>query len=94
MLQAAEREARDMGVECKRIEVKYKNAVANNKALVREIQKKKYDVCELADLIEFDRKELVLIEKKASDETQVMKSIEKIGDEDSETLKVSIYIHI
>lgn len=49
---------------------------------------KKYDVCDLADLIEFDRKELAVIEKRAAEESQILAAIEEIGDQDSVTLRV------
>ncbi|XP_021957103.2 coiled-coil domain-containing protein 39-like [Folsomia candida] len=87
LVKASERDAHNLARECKFVDETYKKAAAHNRALIGEIESKKYDVSELAEMIEFDRQELILMENKAADETQVMKSIEEIGDQDSETLR-------
>jgi predicted component of type VI protein secretion system len=52
------------------------------------IDSRKENIAELAELIEYDRKELADLEATASDENKFMKLIEDLSEQDSENLKV------
>lgn len=56
-----------------------------------ELEIRKRDLAELTEMIAYDRNELALIEKKSTDESQIISAIEEICDQDTETLKAFLW---